>query len=396
MEAQLINNDFEIETGNDEVKIEVPFDPNDITINIVQQSIGQIIELLEYGDILIPKFQRLPNLWSEKKKSRFIESLILGLPIPLFYFDEGEDKKWRVIDGLQRISTLEHFILGNKKNVKNLTGNLEPLVLKNLEFLSEYNGKTWDELHRDIKKRISLSQITINLIGKGTPEFVKYNIFSRINQNSMQLEAQEIRTALFQGYRMDFIEELVKPNSEEGMAFIKATNSSVKATRQGDLDIATRFLAFYILDYKTYEPDLDSFLTKGTKAIPEKSEVQNDIKKRFKDAMDLAFLIFGDDAFRKRTDYSESRKPINKAIFEVISTVFARLTEKEIEIVKNNKENLKSTFLELQKNNKEFWNAITNSTASKENVLTRHTKFISMINNFLNDKISKNKEFQIA
>ena len=67
--------------------------------------------MLEYDEILVPKYQRLPNMWSLKKNCRFIESLMLKLAIRLFYFDEGEDKKWRVVDGLQRISTLEHISL---------------------------------------------------------------------------------------------------------------------------------------------------------------------------------------------------------------------------------------------------------------------------------------------
>lgn len=97
----------EQEEGNENVPNDNPFNPNDISISIVPRTIGQLVEMLEYDEILIPKYQRLPNLWKPKTKSRFIESLMLNLPIPLFYFDEGADKKWRVIDGLQRISTLD-------------------------------------------------------------------------------------------------------------------------------------------------------------------------------------------------------------------------------------------------------------------------------------------------
>jgi hypothetical protein len=74
--------DIEEEKGNEGVKSEIPFDPNEINISIVPRTIGQLVDMLEYDEILVPKFQRLPNLWGLKQKSRFIESLMLKLPIP--------------------------------------------------------------------------------------------------------------------------------------------------------------------------------------------------------------------------------------------------------------------------------------------------------------------------
>ncbi len=76
--------DVEKELGNENLTIDVPFNPEDINIKIVPRNIGQLVELLEDSQILIPKYQRLPNLWNRTKKSRFIESLMLDLPIPLF------------------------------------------------------------------------------------------------------------------------------------------------------------------------------------------------------------------------------------------------------------------------------------------------------------------------
>ncbi|MDR0836240.1 MAG: DUF262 domain-containing protein, partial [Tannerella sp.] len=239
VESFKTEDNIEPEEGNENVKNEIPFNPNDISISIVPRTIGQIVDMLRYGEILIPYYQRLPNLWSEKKKSRFIESLMLNLPIPLFYFDEVEfekenglkQKKWVVIDGLQRISTLEHFILLNE-NVKTISGNNQPLILNDLEFKTEFNQKKWDDLPRDIQRRIENCQVTINLILKGTPEEVKYNIFCRINQGGVELKAQEIRTAIFQGYKIEFVEELISQDTVAGKSFIKATCNSVPNKRQ--------------------------------------------------------------------------------------------------------------------------------------------------------------------
>ncbi len=373
--------EIELEEGNEDISSEIPFNPNDISINIVPRNIGQLVEMMEYDEILIPKFQRLPNLWSIKKKSRFIESLMLNLPIPLFYFDEGDDKKWRVIDGLQRISTLEHFILLDKKKKVNLSGNTEPFRLQDLEFRTEFNGRLWNELPKDIQRRISTNQVTINLIGKGTPEQVKYNIFSRINQGGIELDAQEIRTALFQGYWIDFLEELVSSLTLEGKSFLKATDNSIPSRRQQDLDFVTRFITFYLFDYKEYQPDMDSFLTKGTKAIPSNLKAQKQIKLDFKNSMDLAYEIFDNDAFRKRLSNFDKRKPINKSLFEIISTIFSKLNESQRNKLCKNKELFLEEFRILQ-NSKKFLESISTSTASKEKVRQRQEDFQALVNKY--------------
>lgn len=373
--------DIEQEIGNENIIIEVPFNPEDINIKIVPRNIGQLVELLEDKQILIPKYQRLPNLWNDTKKSRFIESLMLDLPIPLFYFDEGDNKKWYVVDGLQRMSTLEHFMLGSGEVGKNKSN----LKLQNLEFLSEYNDKTWDSLPKDIKRRINSNQVTINLIGKGTPDEVKYTIFSRINQGDVPLTSQEIRTALFQGFRVDFLETLVSKETKVGALFHKVTNGSVKSKRQEDLDFISRFISFYLQDFHLYEPDMDRFITKGTKLIPEDKNRQNIIQKDFEKSLNLAWDVFEIDSFRKRQSKQDPRKPINKPLFEIISTVFAKLSETQINIIRRKKKGFVTAFIELQKSDKRFWNAITTGTATKDNVYYRNNEFIKFVNNFTND-----------
>lgn len=374
--------DIEKEIGNENVRIEVPFNPEDINIKIIPRNIGQLVELLEDDQILIPKYQRLPNLWNETKKSRFIESLMLDLPIPLFYFDEGDDKKWYVVDGLQRMSTLEHFMLG----YGSVSNSKSKLVLDNLEFLNEYNGKTWDELPKDIKRRINSNQVTINLIGKGTPDEVKYTIFSRINQGDVPLKPQEIRTALFQGYRVDFLETLISKDTEIGKLFHKVTDGSIKSKRQEDLDFISRFISFYLQNYETYEPDMDRFITVGTKLIPVKDDDREKIKDRLKTSLNLTWEIFQKDSFRKRKDINDSRKQINKPIFEVLSTVFAKLEDNKIEVLKRNKDEFKLKFISFQNTNTKFWSAVTSGTATKDSVTNRNKEFREFLNRFLDDK----------
>lgn len=342
------------------VEINVPFNPNDIKIKTQPFTIGQILDLLEHGEIkLDTEFQRLPNLWDDRKKSRLIESLLLNLPIPVFYFDGQDNNKWEVVDGLQRISTLKDFAIDKK------------LRLSGLEFLKEFDNFSYAELPRELQRRINIFPITIYVIEKGTPDEVKYNLFSRINQGGLELTPQEIRHAIHQGNPANLIKELVDENNEFGKSFIVATCGAVKKDRMQDRDFATRFLAFYLIPYTEYEPDMDSFLNKGMSHVKSLTDDKLlEIKNNFKKSMDLAYSIFGADAFRKRFDVNDPRKPINKALFEVLSVVFSKLNEKQVQSLIDKSETVKSKFIELCNDDK-FGRSISQGTAQKEMVELR-------------------------
>ena len=251
------NDIIENEIGNEVVGIDVPFDPNQINVSSPPMNVGDIIDRLENGEIMLDtEFQRLPDLWDNVKKSRFIESLLLKLPIPKFYFDGQDDNKWRVIDGLQRISTFKSFI---KEKTMRLQG---------LEFLKEYENKAFDELPRELQRRLKISSVSVHILEKGTPDVVKFLLFSRINQGSLLLTPQEIRHAMHQGKASDLIKELVDKDNEIGQSFIKVTEGKIPTKRMEDSDFAARFVAFYLLSYENYKPDMDSFINAGMSFTP--------------------------------------------------------------------------------------------------------------------------------
>jgi len=384
-----VNNEevIELEENDDSVVIEVPFNPTDIKVKTQPLTLGDLIERLEWNEITLHSdFQRLPNLWNNTKKSRLIETILLRLPIPTFYFDGKDDNKWEVIDGLQRISTLRSYVLQKS------------LVLENLEFLKEYNGMAYDKLPRELQRRIKTFPITVYILEKGTPDEVKYNIFSRLNQGGLVLTAQELRNALHQGVPADLIFDLVrgvkddynpeKEPTEEGELFIKVTRGRIPTRRMEDRDFATRFVSFYLIDYNDYTPDMDSFMNKGMKLIgtltnKQKTKLKNDYKK----SMNTVWEIFGKDAFRKRFNLKETRKPINKALFDSLSVNFAKLPEEKCEKLIEKKEIFRSKFIALHNNeDKKFLRSITQGTALKVNVVQRFTDIRKIIEETLEGK----------
>lgn len=132
---------------------------------------------------LSPDFRLQMDIWDDGTQSRLIESLLIGIPIPAFYFDASEVDEWQVIDGVQRLTALARFVM-SEQDLEKL--NLKKLVLCDLEYLIGLNGKTFEALERGYMRRLLETQVTAYTIESGLPAGVKYNIFKRVNTNSLK------------------------------------------------------------------------------------------------------------------------------------------------------------------------------------------------------------------
>ena len=176
----------EKESDNEEER-EQPFSTKDIKVTPAPLLITNIVNRLKHNEIdLMPDFQRSGDLWNRPKMSRLIESILLRLPLPIFYFDVSDQDKWVVIDGLQRLSAIKKFIVDDN------------LKLGSLEFLKELDNKRYSELGRSYQRIIEETQILTYQVEAQTPKEVKYSIFNRINTGGLSLNLQEVRQALNQ------------------------------------------------------------------------------------------------------------------------------------------------------------------------------------------------------
>ncbi len=340
-----------------------PYDPTKTKVDTRPITVDLLVRRISHGEIdLNPAFQRKAGLWTPQQKSQLIESLLIRIPLPSFYFDATDDSRWLVVDGLQRLVAFKDFIAGSM-----------PLV--GLEYLVQYNGKRFEDLPRPLRRAIDESQVTIHLIQPGTPPEVKFNIFRRVNTGGLVLTAQEIRHALNQGPVVQLLTDMASMPE-----FLSATGGSISANRMADREFVLRFLAFTVTPYSEYRtPDMDSFLSAQMGRLNKLEMHYRSYEERFRNAMNTAISIFGKHAFRKQYFKTQSRSLINKALFETWSVHLGSLDGSDTDIVLQNAEKLLSLALDLNRD-PEFEKAISQGTADVARVRRRFSAVGAVIN----------------
>lgn len=349
------------------------YDPKDVDIRLQHFTVDRIIAMIDDNELEISEendLQRLPDIWDDRRKSLLIESLMINLPLPMFYLD-GSERPWRVIDGLQRLTTLFQFI--SKKSPYKFE-------LKKLEYLKkEYPNYTFDELPLFMQRRILEAPIEAFVINPGTSPEVKYSIFQRINTQGLKLTGQEVRNAVYRGIPSDFTKELANHP-----AFIKATNKKVSNKRMSDREYAARYIAFHSFK-EQYISDIDEFLRLAMQSLYKaEAGVLSDLRNSFVTAMNRAYSLLGDYAFYRMEQNMKPRgRTPNKAIFDTLSWNLSILTDTQFNLLMNQKGKFTKEYVKLQHDNIDFFKAINDTTSSKKAVTNRFEILQQFINNML-------------
>lgn len=336
-----------------------------IRIEKGRMSLYELKRRKERGDVKIdPDFQR-EFVWDKKQKGELIESVLMGIPIPVFYFFENKEGEIQVVDGRQRISTFIDFID-------------DKFELKQLKIIKNIIGKKFSSLDSLQQRKIEDYQIDTYTIQPPTPEQVKFDIFDRVNRGGTRLNRQEMRNALYQGKSTELINELSK---EE--CFKKATANSIKSNRMKDRYIILRFIGFYIYFSKVignnnieYKGNIDEFLFEIMLFLNDikDNELISNLKSMFKKVMGFAYGNYGEDIFRFDTKETKKR-PLNMALFESLSYLFALCIDNHKKPTKQEVDNLKQYF----DKSKQFTNSIDSVTSVKHR--------FSEVDKFLKDKL---------
>jgi len=372
--------------AEDDDSVKDPFNPEDIRISKKTISMDQVVRRLSAKTLcLAPEFQR-SEVWTPTKKSQLIESLMLNIPIPLFYVAADSNGVWDVVDGLQRLSAIKEFLVD------------KTLCLTDLEFLGEkYYGKKIDDndFSPILFNRIYETEFSFVIIEPGTPDSVKYNIFKRINTGGVSLSAQEIRHALFQGKGTRLLSELA-----QNEVFLEATDGSINDSRMAAREVILRCLSFILLGNEGYlgNDNMDSFLRKGIQVlnflddrdmliekkvfkdniVPQiRVKTYEELKRLFLTSMKRNFELFGRESFRI-SKTGMKRSPINKALFDSWGTILAFLSETDYKILLDKREVLLSKY-DNKKEEGEFYDAVSRTAWQKSKVDVRFKEIESLI-----------------
>ncbi|WP_225174110.1 MULTISPECIES: DUF262 domain-containing protein [unclassified Bradyrhizobium] len=348
--------------------IDKPFDPDKIKVTTERKTIDLIIRRIDHGEVdLAPEFQRRARVWHPRRKSQLIESLLLRIPLPVFYVAANHRDDWAVVDGLQRLTTIFDFM----KNVFPLTG---------LEYLDALDGLTFGRLDRSMQRRIEETELVINVIQPGTPEEVMINIFKRINTGGAPLTGQEIRNALHKGPVREFLRGLA-----DSAEFKSATDNRVRDERMDAQEMVLRFLAFRMTAWAEYRVnDLDAFLNDAMHQLNAMSQEGRDaLGLEFRRAMRAATSIFEGDAFRKPRILGGSRNPVSKPLFEAWSVNLACLNDEEISLLVEQRQAVRDAFQSLVRDDPEFVISISYSTGVPRRVSKRFGEVARLVRQFV-------------
>lgn len=271
-----------------ELRKEIDYDTRDYSIDFLVQQYHE-------NEFYIPDEYQRQYIWDDANKNRFIESILLGLPIPFMFFSDTDDGRCEIIDGAQRTQTLEEF-MGNE------------LVLSNLKKLTELNGYTYSNLPEYFKRKFKKTTMRIIVLSDETTIEIRQEIFNRINTAGIRANASEIRRGSYAGPFMDFLRECTK-----NPVFIKVCPvSKTSKKRYEDLELVLRFFAF-INNYKNFNHRVDEFLDEY---------VENAQGNFDKDAFKVEFenmLAFVDRYFENGFRKTKNSKSTPRVRFEAIS-----------------------------------------------------------------------------
>lgn len=290
-----------------ELRKEIDYDTRDYSIDFLVQQYRD-------GEFYIPDEYQRQYIWEDGNKTRFIESILLGLPIPFMFFSDSDDGRCEIIDGAQRTQTMVEFMDGD-------------LQLTNLKKLTKLNGFTYSDLPEYFRRKFNKTTMRIIVLSDETTIEIRQEIFNRINTTGVQARPSEIRRGSYAGPFMDFLKECT-----EHPLFIKVCPVSVVSKkRYDDLELVLRFFAF-LNNYQNFQHRVDEFLDDYVESVKDNFN-KDAFKKEFED-----MLTFVDKYFEYGFRKTKTSKSTPRVRFEAIAVGVGLALRQNSNLVPNSME----------------------------------------------------------
>lgn len=297
----------------------------EVSADAISMSVSELTSLYKEGVLIIrPEFQRLFR-WTQDQKSRLVESIILGIPIPSIFVSQDEAGKWELVDGLQRVATLlelQGLLVGTDKVI------LPELELTATTYLEDLDGKSWtgsgdNGLSEAQRLDIRLARLDIRVIKRSSDPKAKFDLFQRLNSYGSVLTSQEIRTALIAGVNSSALSWLHKLSCHEGFVTTLALSDRL-IDEQFDLELLLRFLMLHNRKITGKRGGLGDFPTKLNEWVVDFAEnfpaQSAEFEQTFTATFDFLSHSASETVFRKwDVGYRKFRGGFSSTAFEAIA-----------------------------------------------------------------------------
>jgi len=283
-------------SSSSEDKLEILLDTKkkDVKTDSYPMSIGELVSMYDNGELILrPQYQRYFR-WTIEQKSKLIESILIGLPLPSFFMAQDEAGNWEVVDGMQRLSTILDFMGElSGENIKQENYEKFNSLSDDLFYLDAFGGKSWKDLSRRIQLDFKRTKIQLIVLLRETSPDAKFELFQRLNGGGTTISGQELRNAILAGEDKKFLEWLEELASYNNFVEVIGLSERDKETRY-DMELVLRFFVFlssYKDTLKQYR-SLDVFLTHVMRLfLKEKSFDYSGKKKLFCETFDTIYRI---------------------------------------------------------------------------------------------------------
>ena len=326
-----------------------------LLIRTESRTVHDILRRIGQGAVVMdPEFQR-DFVWNDEKQSKLIESVLMRIPLPVFYLAEDRAGNLVVVDGLQRLATFRRFVADGKLRLK-------------LPEQSELDRRTFAQLPAKLRNRIEDCQLTLYVIDSQVPEKARLDIFDRVNSGE-PLTRQQMRNALYQGPATQFL----KAQAEDDV-FRTVTGGSLNSKKMFDREFVNRYCAFSLHSYLEYR-DMDDFLAQALETINSEPDVRGRLGEGLRNSLLNNQRAFGVHAFRKHRPGADRRSVLNASLWDVMSTGLANVPQ---ELLKDRVEHFRAVFFALL-NEPDFERAITYGPNTPKQVRYRFDTTYSML-----------------
>lgn len=377
------------EGSDDDAPLDIAAERRRVKTDKLDVPVETICNWVQRGKVnLQPDFQ-CEFVWNKKKASRLIESLLLEIPIPVIYVAKEQNDSMPVVDGQQRLTSVRAFIDGKFPDG-------QPFKLGSLQVLTELNGKAFKDLGNAQQEAILGTTLRFIVIEKDSDPDVKFEVFERLNLGAEKLNDQELRNSVYRGTYNALLKEL-----STNTHLLKVLRADVPHKRMADRQLILRFFAMWRATHLKYKSPFKQFMNREMESHrnADSSQIAN-MKAVFEKSIEMAYTVFGRNAFRRFYPGSEDskrdghweRSKLNVALWDTLLYTFSFYDKRQIIPIADS---IREEFLDLLTYDTKFVDFITATTDQVDRVRYRAEEWRRRLDQLVGDVKSEPRTFSL-